>query len=284
MYKDTIEAVLKSAVAKKTLLDESKGRYLLASGLAGAYVGMGIVLIFTLGAAFAAAHSIFTPVVMGMSFGIALTLVIFAGSELSTGNNMVFAISSLAKATTLRDAFRNWLFCYLGNFIGAMILCLLILGTGMFDKIPADHLLFTAASKKMHMNEFQLFFRGIMCNWLVCLAIWTSLRAKEDTAKLLLISWMLFAFIASGYEHSVANMTVLGLALLLPHPDTITIAGLLHNLIPVTLGNIVGGAGFVGMSYWLISPVRNVRVASVRSSKTEQRTLSAAGEKEVVPS
>ncbi|MNJ74281.1 Nitrite transporter NirC [compost metagenome] len=101
-----------------------------------------------------------------------------------------------------------------------------------------------------------LFFRGVMCNWLVCLAIWTSLRAKEDTAKLILIFWMLFAFIASGYEHSIANMTVLGLALLLPHPDTISIAGWFHNMIPVTLGNMVGGALFVGTAYWIISPFR----------------------------
>ncbi|MBW7476360.1 formate/nitrite transporter family protein [Paenibacillus oenotherae] len=256
MYKDTLDLVVKSALARKALFDESKGRYLLSSGLAGAYVGIGIILIFTVGAALAAAHSPVTSLVMGLSFGIALTLVIFAGSELFTGNNMIFTVSSLSKATTWGDAWRNWLWCYSGNLLGAMALCLIIVGTGLFAKIPPDHLLFTIAAKKMNLDVTQLFFRGIMCNWLVCLAIWTSMRAKEDTAKLILIFWMLFAFIASGYEHSIANMTVLGLALLLPHPDTITIAGWFQNMIPVTLGNMVGGALFVGTFYWIISPLR----------------------------
>ncbi|MNJ48768.1 Nitrite transporter NirC [compost metagenome] len=82
-------------------------------------------------------------------------------------------------------------------------------------------------------------------------------RAKDDISKLVLIWWCLFAFIASGYEHSVANMTLLSLSVLLPnHPETISIAGWLHNMIPVTLGNMVGGVVFVGMAYWFISPVR----------------------------
>ncbi|MNZ95299.1 Nitrite transporter NirC [compost metagenome] len=256
MYKDTLELVVKSALARKALFDASKSRYMLSAGLAGAYVGIGIILIFTVGAALSAAGSPVTSLVMGMSFGIALTLVIFAGSELFTGNNMFFTVSSLAKATTWKDAIQNWIWCYIGNLIGAMVLSLIIVGTGLFAAIQPDHLLFAAAAKKMNMDVMNLFFRGVMCNWLVCLAIWTSLRAKEDTAKLILIFWMLFAFIASGYEHSIANMTVLGLALLLPHPETISIAGWFHNMIPVTLGNMVGGALFVGTAYWIISPFR----------------------------
>ncbi|NIK78474.1 nitrite transporter NirC [Paenibacillus castaneae] len=253
MFKDTLEIAVKSALAKKALFAESKFRYLLSAGLAGAYVGIGIILIFTIGASLAAIQSPVTSLVMGLSFGIALTLVIFAGAELFTGNNMIFTVSTLAKATSWKDTLQNWIWSYLGNLLGAMALCMLIIGTGLFADIKPEHLLFTAAAKKMHIDTLQLFFRGIMCNWLVCLAIWTSMRAKEDTAKLILIFWMLFAFIASGYEHSIANMTVLGLALLLPHPETITIAGWFHNMIPVTLGNIVGGALFVGTAYWLIS-------------------------------
>lgn len=256
MFRDTLELVVKSALARKALFNESKGRYLLSAGLAGAYVGIGIILIFTIGGVLAAAHSPVTSLVMGLSFGIALTLVIFGGAELFTGNNMIFTVSTLAKATSWKDTFQNWVWSYFGNFVGAMGLCLLIIGTGLFADIKPDHLLFTSAAKKMNVDTMQLFFRGIMCNWLVCLAIWTSLRAKEDTAKLILIFWMLFAFIASGYEHCVANMTVLGLALLLPHPETITIAGWFHNMIPVTLGNMVGGALFVGFFYWVITPIR----------------------------
>ncbi|AOZ94572.1 formate/nitrite transporter family protein [Paenibacillus crassostreae] len=257
MYTQNVETIIESAVQKKNKMNESLTRYLVAAALAGAYVGIGIILIFSLGAPLAAVKSPFQSLVMGASFGIALTLVIFAGSELFTGNNMFFTASTLAGRTSIKDTLKNWSIVFIGNLLGAIILSLLIIGTGLFKDIPAEHLLFTATAKKMNLPIMELFFRGILCNWLVCLAIWMSMRAKEEVAKLILIWWCLFAFIASGYEHSVANMTLLSLATLLPnHPETISIAGWFHNMIPVSLGNIVGGGLFVGMAYWYISPVR----------------------------
>jgi nitrite transporter NirC len=258
LYTQNVETIVEAAVKKKEKMNESLIRYTIAAALAGAYVGIGIILIFSLGAPLAAVKSPFQPLVMGATFGIALTLVMFAGSELFTGNNMFFTASTLAGKTTVRDTLKNWSVVFIGNLLGAIVLSLLILGAGLFKDIPAEHLLFAATAKKMHLPVMELFFRGILCNWLVCLAIWMSMRAKEEVAKLVLIWWCLFAFIASGYEHSVANMTLLSLATLLPnHPDTISIAGWFHNMIPVTLGNIVGGAVFVGMAYWFISPVRS---------------------------
>ncbi|MEC0089984.1 formate/nitrite transporter family protein [Paenibacillus macquariensis] len=260
MYTQSVETIVDSAVKKKEKMNESLIRYTIAAALAGAYVGIGIILIFTLGAPLAAIKSPFQSLIMGGSFGIALTLVIFAGSELFTGNNMFFTMSTLAGRTTVKDTLKNWSIVFIGNVLGAIVLSLLILGAGLFKGIPAEHLLFAAAAKKMHLPIMELFFRGILCNWLVCLAIWMSMRAKEEVAKLILIWWCLFAFIASGYEHSVANMTLLSIATLLPnHPETISVAGWLHNMIPVTLGNIVGGGLFVGMAYWVISPVRKIR-------------------------
>lgn len=258
MYTQSVETMVETAVKKKEKMNESLIRYTIAAALAGAYVGIGIILIFSLGAPLAAIKSPFQSLIMGGSFGIALTLVIFAGSELFTGNNMFFTMSTLAGKTTVKDTLKNWSIVFIGNLLGALVLCLLVLGAGLFKDIPAEHLIFTAAAKKMHLPVMELFFRGILCNWLVCLAIWMSMRAKEEVAKLILIWWCLFAFIASGYEHSVANMTLLSIATLLPnHPETISIAGWLHNMIPVTLGNIVGGGLFVGTAYWIISPVRS---------------------------
>jgi nitrite transporter NirC len=258
LYTQGVEAIVEAAVKKKDKMNESLIRYTIAAALAGAYIGIGIILIFSLGAPLAAIKSPFQPLVMGASFGIALTLVIFAGSELFTGNNMFFTMSTLAGRTSVKDTAKNWTIVFFGNLLGAVLLSLLILGTGLFKDISADHLLFAATAKKMHLPMSELFFRGILCNWLVCLAIWMSSRAKDEMAKIALIWWCLFAFIASGYEHSVANMTLLSVATLLPnHPETISIAGWLHNMIPVTLGNIVGGGLFVGMAYWVISPVRS---------------------------
>ncbi|GBF77171.1 transporter [Paenibacillus sp. 598K] len=257
MYTPNVETMIETALKKKAAMQASLPRYLVSAAMAGAYVGLGIVLIFSIGAPLLAASSPFQTMLMGMSFGLALTLVVFAGSELFTGNNMYFTMSTLAGRTTVKDTLTNWTLVFIGNLLGAVLLALLVVGSGIFKTAAPDHLLYVVAAKKMSAPALELFFRGILCNWLVCLALWTSARAKEDIAKLVLIWWCLYAFIASGYEHSVANMTLLSLAWLLPgHPDTITLGGWLHNMLPVTLGNIVGGALFMGLAYWYVSPVR----------------------------
>ena len=110
-----------------------------------------------------------------------------------------------------------------------------------------------AATYKSNGPWWELFFRGIFCNWLVCLAIWSAVgRCTSDSGKLIMIWWCLFAFITTGMEHSVANMTILTIANLLPHDPAVISWGKMfgHNLVPVTLGNIVGGTFFVTFLYW----------------------------------
>ncbi|MCM3633883.1 formate/nitrite transporter family protein [Paenibacillus camelliae] len=259
MYRPTVQTLAEAGAAKRDYMKQHKLGYFISTLLAGAYVGLGIILIFSIGAPLAQAGSPYQSLVMGASFGIALTLVIIAGAELFTGNNMVFTISTLSRKTTLKDTGTNWLIVFIGNLLGAIMLAYLIRQTGLFNSITADHLIFTAAAKKMTLPFSDLFFRGILCNWLVCLAVWMSMRLKSEGAKMFAIWWCLFAFIGSGYEHSVANMTLLSVAMFLPnHPEVIDLAGWLHNMIPVTLGNMVGGILFVGMAYWRISPVKQV--------------------------
>ncbi|PFD99403.1 formate/nitrite transporter family protein [Priestia megaterium] len=253
MLKNSLQSMNELAGEKTKLVNDHLPSYLLLAMLAGAYVGLEVILALSVGAPLASASLPVVSLVMGLSFAVALLLVVFAGAELFTGNHMIYTVSTLSGVTTWKDTFKNWTWCFIGNAIGAFGLCLLITGTGLFKGIEPNHLLMTLAAKKMNLPVSELFFRGILCNWLVCLAIWTASRTKSDAAKIMLIFWMLFAFVASGYEHSVANMTFLGLALLLPHPDAISAAGLFHNLIPVTLGNIVGGGLFVGSIYWFVN-------------------------------
>ncbi|CAM3408159.1 MULTISPECIES: formate/nitrite transporter family protein [Saccharibacillus] len=275
MFTESVRSLVEAAVKKRDFMNEHPLRYLISAVLAGAYVGLGIILIFSLGAPLAAIQSPFQSLIMGASFGIALTLVIFAGSELFTGNNMFFTASTLARRTSVKDLGKNWTLVFLGNLAGAVIVGLLVLGTGLFKNIAPEHLIFAAAAKKMSLPVMELFFRGILCNWLVCLAIWMASRTTNEAAKIMLIWWCLFAFIASGYEHSVANMTLLSTALMLPgHPATITLAGWLHNMIPVTLGNIVGGAVFVAGAYWAVSPVRKAQPGAQDSAQTDTRSAS----------
>ena len=103
----------------------------------------------------------------------------------------------------------------------------------------------------MELPASALFARGILCNWLVCLALWMAMRVSSESAKCIVIAWCLLAFIAAGFEHSVANMTVHLLALFGPSNDAVSLFGAAHNLLWVTLGNVVGGSVFVGLAYWI---------------------------------
>lgn len=251
MFIDTVDQFAKIAVAKAEFLRRSPLGFTISAMMAGAYVGLGIILIFCIGNA---VDPEFRPIVMGASFGIALTLVIFAGSDLFTGHTMFMSFGWLRGRTGLRDLAACWAASWAGNMIGCAILATIFVagggGPALLGKTP---LIITVAAAKMNAPALQLFARAILCNWLVCLAIWTSARMTNDTARCIAIFWCLYAFIASGFEHSVANMTLLSIALLAPHPDSVTLGGMGWNLLWVTLGNVVSGAGIMGLGYWTAS-------------------------------
>ena len=256
MHATDHERIASVAANKFSFLDHSSGGYLVLSALAGVYLGFGIALIFSLGGPLAAAGSPAVKLVMGASFGIALTLVIFAGSELFTGNNMVGAIGGLSRSVTWSQVVQINFWSWFGNLAGSLALAWLVIQSGVFSKGPTTDLIGKVAAVKMSLPAWELFVRGILCNWLICLAVWTSGRTTNDVAKILLIFWCLFAFIGTGFEHSIANQSLLGMALFLPHEATISWTGFWYNQLFVALGNMVGGGVFVGGLYWIASPFR----------------------------
>ena len=256
MYGTDVERVVEASVRKIAYLENSPLGYVVLAALAGVYLGFGITLIFSIGAPFAAEGSAALKLVMGVSFGIALTLVLFAGSELFTGNNMVGVIGALAGEITWSQVGALFLWSLIGNVIGSLGVAWLVAQSGVVSAAPQAALLQKVAGIKMSLPAWELFLRGILCNWLVCLAVWTASRTTSDTAKILLIFWCLFAFIGSGFEHSIANQSLLGLALFLPHEAGVSWTGFAWNQAWVILGNIVGGGVFVGGLYWIASPVR----------------------------
>ncbi len=252
MFADEIKTIAETASKKLKYMESAPMGYLVLSALAGIYVGFGIILIFAIGGPIHADGGPFLKLVMGASFGIALSLVIFAGSELFTGSNMILVVGRVQNKTSMGPVLKSWLLCYLGNLIGSVFLAWLVFhGDSLAES--SKNLVLQVSSMKMNTGAKELFVRGILCNWLVCLAVWLAVKAKSETAKLIMIFWCLFAFISSGFEHCVANMTLLSLGLLIPHGAEISFAGGLHNLAWVTLGNIVGGALFVGMAYGFAS-------------------------------
>jgi nitrite transporter NirC len=251
MFLDTVDQFAKTAVTKAAYLKRSPGGFFVSSMLAGAYVGLGIILIFSVGSNLDPG---IRPLAMGASFAIALTLVIFAGSDLFTGHTMFMTLGWLRRTIGIGDLGASWAMSWVGNLVGCVILAILFVAGGGGVVLSAQsHLIVNVAAAKMNAPAMELFARGILCNWLVCLAIWTSARMTNDTAKCIAIFWCLYAFIASGFEHSIANMTLLSIALLADHPPTVTIAGMGWNLLWVSLGNIVSGAGIVAIGYWAAS-------------------------------
>ena len=248
MYQETLDQFGRLARDKADLLNRSPTAFFVASLMAGAYVGIGIVLIFSVGGI---VDPGLQPLVMGVSFGIALTLVVFAGSELFTGHTMYMVVGCLQRTSSIVDLVRVWAASWTFNLIGCLLLALIFAagGGGILFGDGID-LLHRIAGHKMNSSIMELLARATLCNWLVCLALWMSARTDNDVAKAIAIFWCLFAFIASGFEHSVANMTLLSIALLSEHPETISLAGMAHNLLWVTIGNVVGGSFFVAFGYW----------------------------------
>jgi nitrite transporter NirC len=259
MYSDTIDFFAETAAKKVKAIANNPLGFFIASMMAGAYVGLGIIAIFSIGQGVDAG---IRPLAMGLTFAIALTLVVFAGAELFTGHTMMMTLGILKGKTNMSGLASSWTVTWVGNLAGAVALAALFWlgGGGAILKQGAD-LAYTIADAKMHAAPLALVAKGILCNWLVCLALWTSARTTNDAAKLILIFWCLFAFIASGFEHSVANMTLFAIALFGNHPDTITIGGMFYNLLWVSIGNIIAGVVFVAFGYYLANG-RSTAIAS----------------------
>jgi nitrite transporter NirC len=248
MYQETLDQFAETAAKKLKALSANPVGFFIACMMAGAYVGLGIIAIFSIGQGL---DPSIRPLAMGLTFAIALTLVVFAGAELFTGHTMMMAIGMLRGKVTLGGLGRSWGMTWIGNLAGSVALGAIFYfgGGGQVLKEGAD-LAFNVASAKMNAPAFELVMRGILCNWLVCLALWMSARTKSDAAKCIVIFWCLFAFIASGFEHSVANMTLFAIALFGKHPETVTIGGMFYNLLFVSIGNIIAGVVFMALAYW----------------------------------
>jgi len=187
----------------------------------------------------------------GIAFSLGLILVVVGGAELFTGNNLIVMAWADGKVKTLQ-LLRNWSIVYLGNFIGALATALIVSWTGLFE-LGGGSVGETAvriAEYKVKIPYDQAFFRGIMCNVLVCLAIWLCFAAHTVTSKILAIIFPISAFVALGFEHSIANMYLIP-AGMLAGAEHVTVPGFFENILFVTLGNIFGGGVLVAIVYWL---------------------------------
>jgi len=218
--------------------------------LAGAFIGIG-ALLYTLVASDASLGVAVSRLLGGLVFSIGLVLVVVAGAELFTGNNLIvmaWASGRIGTAALLA----NWAVVCLANLVGAAGLALFawLAGHGGLDGGAVGRTAVRIASAKAELPLVEAFFRGVLCNVLVCMAVWMALAGRSVVDKVVAVVFPVTAFVAAGFEHSIANLYFFPLALLLGAPLGATdIAG---NLLPVLAGNIVGGSVLVAGVYWLV--------------------------------
>jgi nitrite transporter NirC len=260
------DALQEQSVTAGSKFDHARrrpGSYLVSSMLAGAFIGVGVVLLIAVGGPLQAAASPWVKLIEGLVFGVALTIVIFAGADLVTGNMMTMPQGVLTRRVGVTAAIVVIVFSFVGNLVGSVVFSWIVHESGVLTagavagKPPAGEALLTGLIKtKTAETDTALFFRAVLCNFLVCLAVWMGARTKSDGAKIALIFAAILAFISPGFEHVVANMTYFSLGMF-DHVPGATMAAFGRNLLFVGLGNLVGGALFVGAAYAFIGRAGN---------------------------
>ena len=269
-----LEALLPPEMAKQAeeigvrkVSMDALGEFALAV-LAGAFVALGGVFATTALAGTGAAPWGPTRVLAGVAFSLGLILVIVGGAELFTGNNLIAMAWASGRVTT-RALLRSWTIVYAGNFVGAAATAMLVCfgGTQRFGGGAFGITALGIAHAKLELGFGQAVVLGILCNALVCLAVWLSYSARTTTDRILAIVFPISAFVAAGFEHSIANMYFVPLGLFIaaldpgfiaahglgPHAQALSwSAFILRNLLPVTIGNVIGGTLLVGVVYWFV--------------------------------
>ncbi|MBQ7559331.1 MAG: formate/nitrite transporter family protein [Synergistaceae bacterium] len=218
--------------------------------LAGAFIAFGSQ------AANMISHAINNPAlakfIAGLIFPAGLILVVLAGAELFTGNCLMI-MALLEKKITLKKLLRSWIIVYIGNLIGGIFIAFLISKSGQLNNELLKEFTIRVAKNKISLSFCNAFILGLLCNWLVCLAVWLTFGASDTAGKILAIFFPIWLFVASGFEHSVANMYYIPAGIFAGGEGLAWGAMFTKNLLPVTLGNIAGGAVFVGFIYWLVN-------------------------------
>jgi formate/nitrite transporter len=233
--------------------------------LAGAFISLG-ALLFTVVVTESGLGFGPTRLLGGVSFCLGLILVVVAGAELFTGNNLI-AMAWASHLIGTREVMRNWLLAYVGNVVGCLGTVLLVvwadiarLGNGAVGEMAVR-----IARSKADLPLAEAFTRGILCNALVCLAVWLAIGARSVTDKVQAILFPITAFVAMGFEHSIANWFFLPFGLAVDAYGAVSIAGVGRNIVAVTAGNVAGGTLLVAAVYW-VAYLRGERIRTDRSS------------------
>lgn len=240
------------------------------SVMAGAFIAIGAIFSTTVSAGAADLPFGVTRLLAGLVFSLGLILVIVGGAELFTGNNLIVMAWASGKVTTMQ-LLHNWVIVYVGNFVGSFATAMLMFISGqyLFGKGVVGLAALITANTKSGLDFIPAIALGIMCNAIVCLAVWLTFSARTTTDRILAIIPPITAFVAAGFEHSIANMYFIPIGLFIKASAAQNFWGMIqktpddfpfltwdrffiNNLLPVTIGNIIGGALLVGVVYWFV--------------------------------
>ena len=264
---DDVQKFSEAAVNKAKLLKEHPGKYFLRAVMAGFFIVVAMIFSNVVGNTFQSTDPAWGKLLGGIVFAIAVLLIVFIGAELFTGNNLVMAFGAYDKKVSWAQVGKVWLVSYIGNFVGCLILSVIFVLAGASG--TADYYA-GFIGNKLSIPAGEMFFRAILCNFFVCLAVACGMKCKNEVAKFFMIILCITGFVVAGFEHCVANMFYIPAGIMAAmNPDyvakakdaygltaeqiaTLTPLQSLQNFIPVTLGNMIGGMLCVGLPLYLI--------------------------------
>lgn len=268
MYQDAFEAVCNAAKAKTNLFKKNPLGYFVSAMVAGMFIAFGAFISNAAAAPFADAQDPMQKFMNSMTFSAALSMVLMAGADLFTGNNFILSSAAFAKKMKWSDVVKIWVVCYLGNLVGSLIAAFIFQASGAASG-TVGQLFAAAAEKKMTAPAINLVLKGLLCNTLVCIAVWCSIKLKSEAGKLIMIMWCILTFMLCGFEHSIANMTTMAVGMMNSTSGTLTIGGYIYNLVCVTIGNMIGGRCLRGSA--LLSDFQKNR--SIKNKKEYRQNM-----------
>lgn len=248
MTRETIEAIAAAGEGKLSFACRRPWRFLCRAAVAGFFIVVGTLFSSLCGALFLPQSLATAKLLAAVSFSAALLLIVLLGGELFTGATFVMSVSLYEKRVRLTGVLRVWALCYLGNFLGIVLLCTLIAAAGASTQQVFDYIAMSLPGK-LSSPWYTLLLKGVLCNFLVCIGVFSGFRLKSECGKALVIACVITSFVLAGFEHSIANMASFCLAAMLhPSPE---LAAMVLNLLWVTLGNILGGALLCALPLWI---------------------------------
>lgn len=250
MYTSDMNTVAQAAANKAEICNKKLGKFFIRSVMAGFYIVIAVLLSNVTAAVLYPTYPQFGKLLSAVLFSIAIILIVFIGGELFTGNNMTMALGVYNHSCKVIDLIKVWVISYIGNFAGAFIFSAIFVASGASKQIITDYFN-TFMTGKLSASPMELFLRGVLCNFLVCLSVWTGTRMKTESGKIIVMMCIIMTFIVSGFEHCVANMGIFSMGYMLLGGLDMTLV--MKSMLFVTLGNMAGGAIMLALPLKLMS-------------------------------